>query len=155
MLPFPSLPSRAFRCTFTTSFTSLQPLPGKVRHVDSRVKVVKNLRAKSADLERIFFDITQKSSKRVLKGSIGAPIPPKPNMRFRPAPGTEVAALRDQDEGTLETDARDGRPTRCFWEWGWGVGGKVMIRAGRISLEIVCTNDLWSAFPPVPRACSG
>jgi hypothetical protein len=45
--------------------------------------MVKNLRAKSADLERIFFDITQKSSKRVLKGSIGAPIPPKPDMRFR------------------------------------------------------------------------
>lgn len=121
MLPFPSLPSRAFRCTFTTSFTSLQPLPGKVRHVDSRVKVVKNLRAKSADLERIFFDITQKSSKRVLKGSIGAPIPPKPNMRFRPAPGTEVAALRDQDEGTLETDARDGRPTSVPLVVGSGV----------------------------------
>ena len=62
----------------------LQLLPVKVRHVDSRVKNVKKLRAKSADLERVFFDITQKSSKRVLKGSIGAPIPPKPHMRFRP-----------------------------------------------------------------------
>ena len=58
-------------------------MPGRQRHIDNRVKMVKNLRAKSADLERIFFDITQKSSKRVLKGSIGAPIPPKPDMRFR------------------------------------------------------------------------
>jgi len=61
-----------------------EPLPGKARHIDSRVKMVKQLRAKTADLERVFFDITQQSSKRVLKGSIGSAIPPKPNMRFRP-----------------------------------------------------------------------
>jgi len=60
-----------------------QPLPGKTRHVDSRVKFVKQLRAKTADLERVFFDITHKSSKRVLKGANGHPIPPKPSMRFR------------------------------------------------------------------------
>ena len=47
--------------------------------------MVKEMRHKSADLERVFFDITHKSSKRVLKGSIGAPIPPKPSMRFRSA----------------------------------------------------------------------
>ena len=71
-----------------------QPLPGKARHVDNRVKIVKELRAKTADLERVFFDITHKSSSRVLKGSIGHPIPPKPSMRFRSGlPRVEITFL--------------------------------------------------------------
>jgi CRP-like cAMP-binding protein len=79
-----------------------QPLPGKARHVDHRVKLVKELRAKTADMERVFFDITTKSSKRVLKGSIGAPMPEKPQMRFRPDTGKgSVVGERDRAKSAL------------------------------------------------------
>ena len=53
-------------------------------------------------MERVFFDITTKSSKRVLKGSIGAPMPEKPQMRFRPDTGKgSVVGERDRAKSAL------------------------------------------------------
>jgi hypothetical protein len=60
-------------------------------------------------LDRVFLDITQKSSKRVLKGSIGSIIPPKPKMRFRPVEGMDMLTRGEESAGSnFDTDKPQG-----------------------------------------------
>jgi len=77
-----------------------------------------------------------------------------PSRTLRPAPGTEVAAVDSEDEGTPEADAAtSGRPIRCWWKCGWGVGSRLMSRKGRISKGIPCASIV-SLRPPCPSSCA-
>ena len=63
------------------------------------------MRERTESLDRVFLDITHKSSKRVLKGSIGSIIPPKPKMRFRPVEGMDMLTRGEESGGSnFDTD---------------------------------------------------
>ena len=112
-----------------------QPLPGRVRHVDNRAKVLKKMLAKTADKERIFFDITKRSSTRVLSGKIGMHMPPKTEIPVRPMTSAMPAAaqpLGDRNgvrSGTFSSE--QGRSDSVPLSLGGGVGHKDATRDER------------------------
>ena len=71
-----------------------------VAYLKYLVVQVKELRERTESLDRVFLDITHKSSKRVLKGSIGSIIPPKPKMRFRPVEGMDMLTRGEESAGS-------------------------------------------------------